>query len=71
MANAPLSGRDGKSCSLIFISEKQKYFFERDWTGQISLIRLNKSDFSHGASKTSKHQQRYGNESHEEISFRR
>jgi hypothetical protein len=32
MANAPLSGRDGKSCSLICISEKQKYFFGRGWT---------------------------------------
>jgi hypothetical protein len=35
-------GRDGKSHSLICISEKQKYFFQQDWTAQISLIRLNK-----------------------------
>jgi hypothetical protein len=26
MANAPLAGRDGKSYSLILVSEKQKYF---------------------------------------------
>jgi hypothetical protein len=38
-------GRDGKSYSPILISDKQKYFFKRDWTGQISLIRLNKSGF--------------------------
>jgi hypothetical protein len=30
LRNAPLSGRDGKSYSLIFVSEKQKYFRERD-----------------------------------------
>jgi hypothetical protein len=33
MANAPLSGRDGKSYSLVLISEKQKYFLQRGWTG--------------------------------------
>jgi hypothetical protein len=32
MANAPLAGRDGKSCSPICISEKQKYFSKGDWT---------------------------------------
>jgi hypothetical protein len=32
MANAPLAGRDGESYSLIWISEKQKYFCERGWT---------------------------------------
>jgi hypothetical protein len=31
---------------LICISEKQKYFFKADWTGQISLIRHDKSDFT-------------------------
>jgi hypothetical protein len=31
---------------LICISEKQKYFFKTGWTGQISLIRLDKSDFT-------------------------
>jgi hypothetical protein len=31
---------------LICISEKQKYFYGGDWTGQITLIRLDKSDFS-------------------------
>jgi len=45
MANAPLSGRDGKAHKLICISEKQKYFCRGDWTGQITLIRLDKSDF--------------------------
>src|ERR1700682_4037428 len=33
MANAPLAGRDGESYSLICISEKQKYFCGRGWTG--------------------------------------
>jgi REP element-mobilizing transposase RayT len=37
MANAPLSGRDGKSYNSIFISEKQKYFSKEDWTGQITV----------------------------------
>jgi hypothetical protein len=49
MANAPLSGRDDKPHRLICISEKQKYFCQRDWTGQITLIRLGKSDFSRNA----------------------
>jgi hypothetical protein len=31
---------------LICTSEKQKYLFKKDWTGQISLIRLDKSDFT-------------------------
>jgi hypothetical protein len=35
-------GRDGDGYSLICISEKQKYFCRQDWTGQISLIRLDK-----------------------------
>jgi hypothetical protein len=30
----------------IWGSEKQKYFCKRDWTGQISLIRLNKFRFA-------------------------
>jgi hypothetical protein len=46
LRNAPLSGRDGYSYSLICISEKQKYFCKRGWTGQISLIRFDKSGFS-------------------------
>jgi hypothetical protein len=29
-------GRDGQSYSLIFISEKQKYFCKRGWTGRKS-----------------------------------
>jgi hypothetical protein len=48
IANAPLSGTGceeygsdlGQAASKN--SEKQKYFCKRDWTGQISLIRLNK-----------------------------
>src|SRR5450631_4011286 len=32
LRNAPLSGRDGESYSLICISEKQKYFCQRGWT---------------------------------------
>jgi hypothetical protein len=44
---SPLSvGRDGESHRLIWVSEKQKYFFQWDWTGQITLIRLNKFDFT-------------------------
>jgi hypothetical protein len=49
LANAPLSGWDGGDLKVIWVrpqannSEKQKYFFEKGWTGQISLIRLNKS----------------------------
>jgi hypothetical protein len=46
MANAPLSERDGKSLRLICISEKQKNFCRGDWTWQITLIRLDKLDFS-------------------------
>jgi hypothetical protein len=38
MANAPLSGRDGKSYSLIIVSEKQKYFFKRGWTRQANQV---------------------------------
>jgi hypothetical protein len=33
MANAPLAGRDGQSYKVICISEKQKYFLQRGWTG--------------------------------------
>jgi len=33
IANRPSVGRDGKSYSLICISEKQKYFCKRGWTG--------------------------------------
>jgi len=32
LRNAPLSGWDSKSYSLICISEKQKYFCKRGWT---------------------------------------
>ena len=46
MANAPLPGRDGKPHRLICISENQNYFCMRGWTGLITLICLDKSDFS-------------------------
>ena len=52
MANAPLSGRDGKSHRLICTSEKPKYFCQRDWTGQITLIRLDKLDFWRNAARS-------------------
>jgi hypothetical protein len=32
--NAPHSGRDGGICTPDFVSEKQKYFFNRGWTRQ-------------------------------------
>jgi hypothetical protein len=38
-------GRDGREYSGDLASEKQKYFFERDWTGQIRLIWLGKLIF--------------------------
>src|ERR1700694_4074319 len=31
---------------VIWVRQKQKYFFKQDWTGQIRLIRFNKSRFS-------------------------
>jgi hypothetical protein len=31
---------------LICLAWKQEYFRKRDWTGQISLIRFNKSGFT-------------------------
>src|ERR1700682_4738587 len=49
MANAPLAGRDGELYSFDLGSEKQKYFCRGDWTGQITLIRFNKLDFSRNA----------------------
>jgi hypothetical protein len=38
-------GRDGRYIALIWVSEKPKYFCKGDWTGQISLIPLQKIDF--------------------------
>jgi hypothetical protein len=35
-----------RDIGLIFASEKQNYFFERDWTTQITLIRLKKLGFA-------------------------
>ena len=45
----PSFGTGWQSYSLTSISEKQKYFLPRDWTGQITLIRFNKLDFSRNA----------------------
>jgi hypothetical protein len=30
---------------VIWVNRKPEYFFKRDWTAQITLIRLNKLDF--------------------------
>src|ERR1700738_2154870 len=42
---APLCGTGWTAYNVIWISEKPKYFFAGDWTGQISLIALMKLDF--------------------------
>jgi hypothetical protein len=47
----PSFGTGWQSYSLTSISEKQKYFLPRDWTGQITLIRFNKLDFSRNAQR--------------------
>jgi hypothetical protein len=36
----PSSGRDSESYSLVFISEKQKYFCKRDWTADLQTAAL-------------------------------
>jgi hypothetical protein len=38
-------GRDGREYRGDFVSEKQKYFLNGDWTGQIRLIWLKKLNF--------------------------
>jgi hypothetical protein len=45
IAIRPLSGVDGGGYKLICDFGKSEYFFEWDWTGQITLIRLRKLDF--------------------------
>jgi hypothetical protein len=45
-ASAPLEGRNGNGYRGDFHFCKSEYFFKRDWTGQITLIRLNKLDFA-------------------------
>jgi hypothetical protein len=46
MANAPLiEDRTAGDVDEIWVRRKGKYFFKRDWTGQISLNRFNKSGF--------------------------
>src|ERR1700730_10434530 len=46
IAIRPLSGVDGGDIKLICCFGKPEYFFERDWTGRNSLIRLRKLDFT-------------------------
>jgi hypothetical protein len=41
-----LWARDGAKVLLIWVKRKAKYFFRRDWTTQISLNLLGKSDFT-------------------------
>jgi hypothetical protein len=48
MANAPLSGRDGRHTLLIWLEKEAAYFRVAGWTGQISLKTFGKSDFSRG-----------------------
>jgi hypothetical protein len=38
LANAPLSGWDGKSYSTIFVSEKRKYFYRGGWTRRANQL---------------------------------
>jgi hypothetical protein len=38
--------RDGTDVDLIWVAREAKYFSQGDWTGQINLIRLAKSDFA-------------------------
>jgi hypothetical protein len=46
MANAPQVGRDGEDIKVIWGERKQEYFCKRDWTTQITLIRLDKLGFT-------------------------
>jgi hypothetical protein len=46
IAIRPLSGVDGRGYKVICGFGKPEYFFERDWTGRNSLIRLGKLDFT-------------------------
>jgi hypothetical protein len=42
----PSSGRDGGDKQLICVKREAEYFFDEDWTGQISLNRLDNFDFA-------------------------
>jgi hypothetical protein len=46
MANAPPWGRMAIIMDLIWVKREAEYFCARDWTVQITLIRLNKFDFT-------------------------
>ena len=46
IAIRPSSGVDGGGYKVICDFGKPEYFFERDWTDRISLIRLRKLDFT-------------------------
>jgi hypothetical protein len=39
-------GWDGKDLDVIWVDGEAEYFYKRDWTGGIALIRFAKLDFS-------------------------
>jgi hypothetical protein len=39
----------GSDIEVIWVKRERKYFCEGDWTGQISLMRRDKSDFRRGS----------------------
>ena len=43
IASRPSVGRDAGDLLLIWVRRERKYFCNQDWTGQITLIRFNKS----------------------------
>jgi hypothetical protein len=46
IAIRPFVGWDEYGYEVIWVRRKQKYFFDEDWTTQISLIRFDKLDFA-------------------------
>ena len=46
MADAPLPEQDGGLMPLIWVNREAEYFLRRDWTTQITLIGLEKFDFT-------------------------
>src|SRR5258708_25713767 len=42
IAIRPSVGRDGRVLKVIWVKRETEYFFKRDWTAQITLIRFNK-----------------------------
>jgi hypothetical protein len=49
----PSVGWTAEVLKVIWVSPKQEYFCERDWTGQIRLILLNKLRFARNAIRAS------------------